>query len=67
MTGNMLTLEELRGIGDEQAAALLIVRRNADDYAGQDETILDEWLAADPKASRSLGPRCHGLFVFRHC
>ena len=45
----MLTLEVLRDIGDDEAAALLIVRRNADDYDGQDETILDEWLAADPK------------------
>ena len=49
MKPEKLTLEGLLCMGSDQAAALLIVRRNADDYDGVDEPILDEWLAADPK------------------
>jgi ferric-dicitrate binding protein FerR (iron transport regulator) len=49
VTREILTLERLRRMGDDRAAALLIVRRNADDYDGADEAILDEWLAADPE------------------
>ena len=49
MTREVLTLERLRRMGSDRAAALLIVRRNADDYSGADEAFLDEWLAADPE------------------
>lgn len=48
MTQDTLTLEQLGRMGDDKAAALLLVRRNADDYDGRDEAILDQWLAADP-------------------
>jgi ferric-dicitrate binding protein FerR (iron transport regulator) len=49
MTREILTLELLRRMGKDRAAALLIVRRNADDYDGEDEAVLDDWLAANPE------------------
>ena len=49
MIREVLTLDRLDRMGTGEAAALLLVRRNADDYAGADEAVLDEWLSADPE------------------
>ncbi len=49
MTREVLTLDRLQRMAAGAAAARLLVRRNADDYDGADEAVLDEWLAADPE------------------
>ncbi len=48
MIREVLTLDRLGRMDTGEAAALLLVRRNADDYDGADEAVLDDWLAADP-------------------
>lgn len=47
MINEILSMAGLRDMGDDNAAALLLVRRNADDYDGADEAVFEEWLAAD--------------------
>lgn len=59
MSREPITLAALLGMGSANAAALLIVRRNADDYDGEDEAVFDEWLAADPAHPDAWARACN--------
>jgi transmembrane sensor len=63
MIREVLTLEQLEGLGSDEAAALLLVRQDAfgDDC---DEAVFEEWLAADPAHAEAWVRACNAWSAF---
>lgn len=63
MIREVLTLDQLKRLGADEAAALLLVRQDAGDD-GHDDAVFDEWLSADPGHADAWVRACNAWTIF---